>query len=76
LALTLGRHVEANELVSLVLTADRLREASWRLKMRIAGGLGDDDGVLAAFHECEQALATLGTGPASSTRQLLERLRP
>ena len=75
LAFSLGRHVEANELVTQVLSADRFREATWRLKMRLASALGDDDGVLAAFHGCEQALATLGTRPASSTRQLLEQLR-
>jgi hypothetical protein len=43
--------------------------------MRIADALGDDQGVLRADNDCEQALANLGTTPSESTRQLLGALR-
>ena len=43
--------------------------------MHVAGALGDVDGVIRAFHRCEEALARIGTTPASTTRDLLERLR-
>jgi ATP/maltotriose-dependent transcriptional regulator MalT/DNA-binding SARP family transcriptional activator len=75
LALGAGRHGQARQLVDDVLRADPLREAAWRLAMRVAQALGDDDGVLRAYQGCEGALAELGTVPSASTRQLLERLR-
>jgi hypothetical protein len=48
-----------------------LREGAWRLAMRVADALGDDQGVVRADNDCEQALADLGTTPSESTRQLL-----
>jgi ATP/maltotriose-dependent transcriptional regulator MalT/DNA-binding SARP family transcriptional activator len=74
-ALDEGRYDEALRLSQAVLGVDPLRETAWRLAMRIANALGDDDGVIAAFHGCERALAEIGTAPAASTRQLLETLR-
>ena len=44
-------------------------------ELRVAGMLGDDDAVIAAFHACRQALAELGTEPSRTTRDLLDRLR-
>jgi DNA-binding SARP family transcriptional activator len=58
-----------------VLKSDPLREASWRLTMRIANALGDEDGVIRAYMSCERALATIGTEPGSTTQELLTRLR-
>jgi DNA-binding SARP family transcriptional activator len=74
-ALAAARYDEANRLTEAVLRADPLREAAWRLAMRIANALGDEDGVIAGFRACERALAEIGTVPAASTRQLLESLR-
>jgi DNA-binding SARP family transcriptional activator len=75
LAFTAGVLDQADRLAAQVLAADAFREAAWRLTMRIANALGDDDGVIRAFQRCERALAQLGTEPAPSTRDLLERLR-
>ena len=69
------RHLEALRLNERVLQEDPVREDAWRLQMEIKGALGDDPGVLAAYRECSRALVDLGTEPAPSTRQLLERLR-
>jgi DNA-binding SARP family transcriptional activator len=75
LAFAAGILDQADRLAAHVLTADPFREAAWRLTMRIASALGDDDGVIRAYQRCERALARLGTEPAPSTRELLGRLR-
>jgi DNA-binding SARP family transcriptional activator len=75
LAFAAGRYRQAQDLGEEVLRADPYREAAWRLMMRVANALGDDDGVIACFQGCERALARLEMTPAPATRQLLERLR-
>jgi DNA-binding SARP family transcriptional activator len=75
LAFSAGRFDDAQRWAQAVLRTEPYREAAWRLTMRIANALGDDDGVIVAYQNCEQALGELGIGPARSTRQLLERLR-
>jgi DNA-binding SARP family transcriptional activator len=70
-----GRYDDAQRLNQGVLHADAFREAAWRLAMRIANVMGDDDGVISAFQGCERALGQIGTEPSAGTRQLLERLR-
>jgi DNA-binding SARP family transcriptional activator len=70
-----GRLVEARQLAAEVLRSEPLREAAWRLTMRLASALGDEDGVLRAYRRCEQALAAVGASPAPTTRQLLQQLR-
>lgn len=75
LAFGLDRYEEARELNERVLRADPMREGAWRLTMRIANALGDDDGVIAAYHGCEAALRELDAEPSMSTRKLLESLR-
>jgi ATP/maltotriose-dependent transcriptional regulator MalT/DNA-binding SARP family transcriptional activator len=70
-----GRLVEASQLAAEVLRSEPLREAAWRLTMRLASALGDEDGVLRAYRRCEQALAAVGASPAPTTRQLLQQLR-
>jgi DNA-binding SARP family transcriptional activator len=71
----LGRYGEAGALVAAVLAHDPYREAAWRLQMRLAGAVGDEDRVIAAYRRCEQALDRLGTAPSSTTRRLLDALR-
>jgi len=75
LAFGAGRYEQAGQLTGAVLSADPLREAAWRLAMRIASALGDEDGVLRGYQGCEAALGELGASPSASTRQLLGRLR-
>jgi DNA-binding SARP family transcriptional activator len=57
------------------LEVEPLREAAWRLKMRIANALGDEDRVIRCYHDCERAFASIGATPAPSTRELLTLLR-
>jgi DNA-binding SARP family transcriptional activator len=57
-----------------VLEAEPFQEAGWRLAMRVADARGDQDGVIRAYQRCEQMLAEVGAEPATTTRQLLERL--
>lgn len=65
----------AQQLGREVIDADPFREAAWRLMMRIAGLMGDPDGVIREYQACERALAEVGAAPAGSTRRLLEQLR-
>ena len=75
LAFAQGRYAEADRLIADVLAADPTREVSWRLLMRLAGALGDQDRVIRTYHACERALAAVGAAPAASTRELLGHLR-
>jgi DNA-binding SARP family transcriptional activator len=75
LAFTQGRLDEARQLVEDVLRAEPYREPEYRLTMRLAAALGDDDGVIRAFQRCERELAAVGAAPTQTTRQLLARLR-
>jgi DNA-binding SARP family transcriptional activator len=75
IALAIGRYGAARRLTEHVLADQPFREGAWRLAMRVADALGDDQGVLRAYHECERALAEVGATPSPSTRQLLEALR-
>ena len=75
LAFSSQRYDQSAQLAAQVLGAEPYRETAWRLKMRIANALGDEDGVIRAFQECERALAAVGTKPSATTRELLERLR-
>lgn len=70
-----GRLDECRTLVRAVLRHEPFREAAWRLAMRVADALGDQEGAVRAYMECEKALAELGAKPSSSTRLLLERVR-
>jgi DNA-binding SARP family transcriptional activator len=70
-----GRYDESRSLIDAVLHHDRYREAAWRLQMRVAQALGDQEGAIRAFKGCETALAELGGEPSSSTRMLLDRAR-
>jgi DNA-binding SARP family transcriptional activator len=75
LAFAAGSLDRAERLAGEVLRVDPFREAAWRLTMRVANALGDHDGVIRAYQRCEAALAQIGTEPAASTRELLDRLR-
>ncbi|OBG28532.1 BTAD domain-containing putative transcriptional regulator [Mycobacterium sp. 852002-51057_SCH5723018] len=69
------RYHEAQSLAEAVLAADPLHEAVWRILMRIRGAVGDYDGVITTFTQCERALSAAGIPPAASTRALLDQLR-
>jgi ATP/maltotriose-dependent transcriptional regulator MalT len=75
LAFLLGRLDQARQLADASLAEDALREAAWRLRMRVAEALGDEAGVLKAFQGCRNALADLGVEPSGTTRALLDQLR-
>jgi two-component SAPR family response regulator len=75
LSFNAGTYDEARRLALEVLQADPYREAAWRLLMRVTQALGDEDAVIRAFQECEEALGRLGTTASPQTRQLLEQLR-
>ena len=75
LAFAAGRYRDAERLVAAVLRDDPYREAAWRLQMRLASAVGDEDRVIGAFRGCERALAQLGARPAGATRHLLDALR-
>jgi ATP/maltotriose-dependent transcriptional regulator MalT len=75
LAFAEGGLGQAKRLVEEVLRAEPYREAAWRLTMRLAGALGDEDGVIRAYQRGEQALAEVGATPGPTTRELLARLR-
>ncbi|HEY7621938.1 MAG TPA: BTAD domain-containing putative transcriptional regulator [Solirubrobacteraceae bacterium] len=75
LAFVAGLYQDARRLQTEVLRSDPYREVGWRLTMRIASALGDDDGVIRAYRDCAKALAELGTEPGPATRALLEQMR-
>jgi ATP/maltotriose-dependent transcriptional regulator MalT/DNA-binding SARP family transcriptional activator len=75
LALAAGDYTRARLLAEQVVGAEPFHEAGWRLMMRIANMLGDENAVIRAFHECERSLASVGAQPAPSTRELLTHLR-
>ncbi|WP_371575521.1 BTAD domain-containing putative transcriptional regulator [Streptomyces sp. NBC_01314] len=75
LHLHLHRFGGAVRLCAQATAIDPLREVAWRVRIRAANALGDDDGVLAAFQGCETALAQIDATPSPSTRKLLKRLQ-
>ena len=75
LAFRHGRFKEASELTGTVLAEDPLRESAWRLKMRLASAVGDDDAVLGAFSGAHAELAKLGLDVSAETRRLIAQLR-
>ena len=75
LAFAAGRHRDAQRFCDRVLEDDPYREGAWRLRMRIANALGDDDGVVRAYQACQRALSELGASPSATTRELLQHLR-
>jgi DNA-binding SARP family transcriptional activator len=75
LAFAAERYHEAGELARRVVDDDPYREGAWRLLMRVANVMGDEDGVMRAYRACEQALASVGATPAASTQRLVDQLR-
>lgn len=74
-AFDIGDYKRADDLGAQVLAADPFRESAWRLSMRVASAMGDDDRVIARYLACERSLASVFVPPAPSTQQLLTRLR-
>lgn len=75
LAFVAERLDEAEELCDVVLRDNPYHEAAWRLRMQLAGALGDESAVIKAYLDCAHALAQLDAKPTSTTKVLLERLR-
>jgi ATP/maltotriose-dependent transcriptional regulator MalT len=75
LAFAAGRYPVAEAMVERVLATDPFREGAWRLTMRVANALGDDDRIIGAYRRCASHLAEIGTVPSRSTQDLLDRLR-
>jgi DNA-binding SARP family transcriptional activator len=74
-AFAAGRLQDARRQAALVVEHDPYRESSWRLLMRIASALGDENGVIDLYRRCERALGELGARPAATTHALLKTLR-
>jgi len=74
-AYTTDQYPIAQRFAETVLAADPLREATWRTLMRIRSAVGDYDGVITTFAQCEKALGAAGIRPAPSTRALVNQLR-
>jgi DNA-binding SARP family transcriptional activator len=75
LALGNGDYALARKLATDVLRVDRFRETAWRVLMRVAAAVGDEDGVLRVYRTCEAALAEINAQPSASTRRLVEHDR-
>lgn len=70
-----GQLREALQMTEEILETDPFREAVWRLRMRVLGALGDEDGMLDAFARCQAAMSELGTTVAPATAALVDALR-
>jgi DNA-binding SARP family transcriptional activator len=75
LAFTGQRYEQAAYLAEEVVARDPFKESAWRLLMRIAGAVGDEDWVVTSFRRCIGALNELGVAPSDATRGLFDRLR-
>lgn len=75
LAFASERLGQAEELVERVLKDDPYQESAWRLAMRIASALGDEDRLIATFRRCRAALEELDLVPSEATSSLLDQLR-
>jgi hypothetical protein len=47
----------------------------WRTLMRIRSAVGDYDGVVSTFAQCQRALRAAEIAPPAATRALLDQLR-
>jgi len=47
----------------------------WRTLMRVRSAVGDYDGVITIFAQCQRALRAAEIAPAAATRALLDQLR-
>jgi two-component SAPR family response regulator len=74
-AYQLGEYAEAERLIREGLIRNRFRESAWCLLMRIAAATQDHDAVIAAYRECERAVAEMGAKPSAATASLLAQLR-
>jgi DNA-binding SARP family transcriptional activator len=74
-AFAADRYPDAQRLAEAVLAADPLREAMWRTLMRVRNAVGDYDGVVSTFAQCQRALGAAEIAPAAATRALLDQLR-
>jgi DNA-binding SARP family transcriptional activator len=75
LALAAEHYPEARAHAEQVLREEPYREGAWQTLLQVAGMLGDRDGVIEVYRECERTFSELGTVPSETTRQLMEKLR-
>ncbi|MDX3545824.1 bacterial transcriptional activator domain-containing protein [Streptomyces europaeiscabiei] len=71
-ALQLHQYGDTVRLREQATAIDPLREVAWRVRMRAANALGDDDGVLTAVQGCETALPQIDATPSPRTRKLAQ----
>ncbi|MDX3693762.1 bacterial transcriptional activator domain-containing protein [Streptomyces europaeiscabiei] len=75
LALQPHQYGDAVRLCEQATAIDPLREVARHVRMRAASALGDDDGVLMAFQDCETAPAQIDATPSPSAREQLKQLK-
>jgi DNA-binding SARP family transcriptional activator len=72
----LGRYAEAEALIGATLETEPFSEQAWRLRMRVAASVGDEDGVISAYRRCRIELERLGMTPSPATESVLASARP
>ncbi len=75
LAFAEGDFRQAADLAEEMLREDPFRETAWRLKMRLAQAVGDDDRMVETYRDCQRALGEIGAEPSAATAQLFKDLR-
>ena len=70
-----GCYQETRAMIDDALTDEPFSERAWRLRIKLADAVGDDDGVLEAYRRCRIQLHELGLEPSAETVALVERLR-
>ncbi|MCE0768599.1 hypothetical protein LWC35_37755 [Pseudonocardia kujensis] len=74
-AIEAGNLLQADDLAEAVLAVDPYRERMWQTRMQVAAALGDSDGVVRIYRECEAMMATIQARPTRTTSAMLENLR-
>lgn len=71
-----SRYEEAERLAAAVVAVDPYAESAWRLLLRTAAALGDEDRLSSVYGRCCQALSALDAVPSAPTQRLFQALRP
>lgn len=74
-AFDLGAFYVADQHLGELIEQAPYRETAWRLAMRVASALGQDDKVIDLFRSCTSHLAEISMKPSRETMSLVERLR-
>ena len=70
-----GRYKDASRIVGDAVKNNPYSERAWRLRIKVADAVGDDDRMLDAYRRCCTHLSEIGLGPSAETVGLVERLR-